>query len=334
HPTEPFHASESKASGGSDKPSSPVVTSGHDPFSSASASGLPSSSTPMKSGMQDITVRNQPGHYTIKGAPDEHGLQELYQRDPDTDAPMPTGKYVVSDGHGGWELSDAQGAKQGASRNVSTPVLPPPAKIDPAQLGPLKEDGTFPGQDGNSYVRSGDGYHPVRYDKQLQGWLAYDPSRPHDPTQSMTVKLDGNGGAEPLPKAELKGGMDDQPWGRALQAKSNWEAAVAKHRSSAVRADYAASRSHEAGEGFRERAVKYEQAQALRDQQSDPRQRESFQADVRRASASKRYWELKYKDAEKAVHSSSQAVADASREQRGAFNEFHSALKDAYRQPR
>jgi hypothetical protein len=231
HPTEALHPSEPKASRSSDKPSSPVVTSGHDPFSSVSFSGLPSSSTPVKSGMQNITLRNRSGHYAIKADPDAPGPKELYQRDPDTDAPIPTGNYMASDGDGGWGLSDAQGAAQGASRNVSTPGLPPQAKIDPAQLGSLKEDGTFPGQDGNSYVRSGDGYHPASYDKQLQGWRMVDPDRPNDFSKSVPVKLDGKDGAEALPRAWLKGGLDP------MERKNTKDLRIATARERVVQAE-------------------------------------------------------------------------------------------------
>jgi hypothetical protein len=213
HPVENNHPSGSKPGGKEiEKPGSPVVTSGHDPFPSSS-SGLPSGSSPMKSTLRDIKLPDDPGNYAIGDTPDENGSYPLYMRDPETDAPRGTGNYVKRDGHGGWErVGGERGVKLAGSS------LPPAAEIDPSQLGPLNEDGLYPGKDGNSYVRRDDGYHRVVRDKQLdlkqsdgtveKGWKMVDPEKPHDPDKSVVVKLDKKGGAEPLSKPGLKGGND------------------------------------------------------------------------------------------------------------------------------
>ncbi|HUB90217.1 MAG TPA: hypothetical protein VMA74_10895, partial [Dyella sp.] len=197
--------------------------------------------------------------------------------------------------------------------------------------------GTFPGQDGNSYVRSGDGYHPVRYDKQLQGWLAYDPSRPHDPTQSMPVKLDGKGGAEPLPKVRIKAGMESgrlaeeaQIRDRALQAKSRWDAAVAMHMDLSAQSVAATRDFHNAAEALRDAENEQTQRQVSRNQESDPVQREKLQKEVSRATSHKHFANEKYKQAKEKMDSLNQRVAYLSREQQAAFDAYRPALERAY----
>jgi hypothetical protein len=213
HPVENDHPSGSKSSGlDIEKSGSPVVASGHDPFS-PSSSGLPSGSSLMKSTLRDIKLPHEVGNYAVENTPDEHGIYPLYMRDPETDAPKYTGNYVKRDGHGGWERV---GGERGGK--LAGPSLPPAAEIDPSQLGPLNEDGVYPGKDGNSYARRDDVYHRVIRDKQLdrkqsdgtveKGWKMVDPEKPHDPDKSVVVKLDKKGGAEPLSKPELKGGND------------------------------------------------------------------------------------------------------------------------------
>jgi hypothetical protein len=203
HPVEGSHPSGSKPAGNDiEKPGSPAVASGHDPFPSSST-GLPSGSRPKKSVLRDIKLQDDPNHYVIKN-PDKNGGYELFMRDEATDAPIDTGQKVRSDGQGGLEKV----SNPDASKPASSPILPPAAKIDPKQLGPLKPDGMYPGKDGNKYALSIEGHHPMSYDKQLQAWMAVDPGRPHDFTRSVPVKLDGKGGAEPLPRARLKGGLD------------------------------------------------------------------------------------------------------------------------------
>lgn len=119
HPVDTPHPSESKAgSSGGDRPSAPVVTPGHNPFPPAS-SGLPSSSAPIKSPLKNITLPNESARYAIRTIPDEQGRFPLLRRDPDTDAPLHTGKYVKPDGHGGWEL-EASGAQEGERSAITS----------------------------------------------------------------------------------------------------------------------------------------------------------------------------------------------------------------------
>ncbi|WP_188794424.1 hypothetical protein, partial [Dyella nitratireducens] len=153
----------------------------------------------------------------------------------------PTQERAIPDGKGGWKMvSDADAAKP-----ASHPALPPAAKIDPKQLGPLNDKGVYPGGDGNSYVRVGDDHYRVNYDQSLKGWMVVDPNRPHDFSRSVPVKLDGKGGVEKvLPKPELRGGIHPrigermkaeedvkQKEKRADSAKAEWEKAEANYKS-------------------------------------------------------------------------------------------------------
>jgi hypothetical protein len=157
----------------------------------------------MKSMLRDIELPDDPSHYVIK-KPDKNGDYELFKCDEATDAPIDTRQKVRFDGRGGWEKVGNTDAAEPASH----PALPPAAKIDPGQIRALNADGTYSGRDGNRYVLRADGYHPVSYDKQLPSWMMNDPERPHDFTRSVPMKLDGKGGAEPLPKARVKGGLN------------------------------------------------------------------------------------------------------------------------------
>jgi hypothetical protein len=214
HPVENNHPSGSKPGGKEiEKPGSPVVTSGHDPFPSSS-SGLPSGSSPMKSTLRDIKLSDDPGNYAIGDTPDENGSYPLYIRDPETDAPKDTGNYVKPDRHGGWErVGNMDAAKQ-----VANPTLPPAAEIGPGDLGELNENGLFPDGKGNQFGLMGEKYYQMKYDQQLGGYRAVDPRKPNTFQGSVPVKLDGKGGAEPLTAARLEGGMDSErpgpstPW--------------------------------------------------------------------------------------------------------------------------
>jgi hypothetical protein len=207
-----------------------VAKPGGHPFSS-SASGLPTSSGPKKSTMQDIKLANDPSRYAIRN-PGESGDHLLFKHDETTDAPIDTGLKVRSDGQGGWEKVGNTDVAQPASH----PPLPPAAKIDPKQLGSLKPDGTYPGGDGNSYVRSAEGYHPASYDKQLQSWRINDPERPHDFNRSVLVKMDGKGDPKPLPKAGLKAGGFPKTWQeRVSEAEAEVRQAESRHRAAHAR---------------------------------------------------------------------------------------------------
>jgi hypothetical protein len=217
HHVDEGHPSGSKPAGNDiEKPGSLVVTSGHDPFPSSS-SGLPSGSSPMKSPLRDIKLHDDPGNYAIRDTPEEDGSYKLYIHDPETDAPKDTGDYVKPDRHRGWErVGNPDAAKQ-----VANPALPPAAKISAGELEELNEKGLFPDGKGNEFARNGEEHYLMKYDQQLGGYRAVDPDRPHDFTRSVPVKLDGKGGAEPLPKAANKGGGGPQLHGNTLREQLN-----------------------------------------------------------------------------------------------------------------
>ncbi|WP_333680579.1 hypothetical protein [Dyella sp.] len=205
HPVENNHPSGSKPGGKEiEKPGSPVVTSGHDPFQ-PSSSGLPTSSIPMKSTLRDIKLSDDPRNYAIGDTPDENGSYRLYMRDPETDAPKDTGNYVKPVKNGGWKrVGDTDAAKQ-----VANPTLPPAAEIGPGDLGELNENGLFPDGKGNQFGLMGEKHYQMKYDQQLGGYRAVDPHKPNTFQGSVPVKLVGKGRAEPLTNPALKGGMDD-----------------------------------------------------------------------------------------------------------------------------
>ncbi|GGA49641.1 hypothetical protein [Dyella nitratireducens] len=221
HYDDPSHSSETKPSGGGEGGHIPLkVTPEQNPFTSA-ASGLPTDSTPKKSMLQKVTSPTKQGDYVVdtKAPADANGSRPVYRRENDDIGTLkPTQERAIPDGKGGWKMvSDADAAKP-----ANAPALPPAAKIDPKQLGPLNDKGVYPGGDGNSYVRVGDDHYRVSYDQSLKSWMVVDPSRPHDFSRSVPVKLDGKGGVEKvLPKAGLKGGMDDgQRPGSSKQSSS------------------------------------------------------------------------------------------------------------------
>ncbi|WP_333680583.1 hypothetical protein [Dyella sp.] len=118
HPVENNHPSGSKPGGKEiEKPVSPVVTSGHDPFP-PSSSGLPTSSSPMMSAMQDVHLSNDPGNYCARFTPENNGTYALYSRDAETGAPRGTGRYVRRDDNGNWTAvpSGLRGGGAGSSK--------------------------------------------------------------------------------------------------------------------------------------------------------------------------------------------------------------------------
>lgn len=206
HYEDPSHSSGAKPEGRREGGHVPLVVKPEpNPFP-PSASGLPTSSMPMKSSLQKVASPDKSEGYLIntKDIPDANGSRPVYRRDADTGAPQATHERAIADGQGGWKIA----SKADSAKQASAPALPPAAKIDPKQLGPLNKDGVYPGKDGNCYVRIGNGYHQVSYDKQLQGWKTVDPDKPNDFSKSVPVKLDGKGGAEPLTKPKLEGGND------------------------------------------------------------------------------------------------------------------------------
>ncbi|GGA52745.1 hypothetical protein [Dyella nitratireducens] len=229
HYDDPSHSSETKPDGGGEGGHIPLkVTPEQNSFTPA-ASGLPPDSTPRKSTLQKVTSPTKQGDYVVdtKAPADANGSRPVYRRENDDIGTLkPTQERAIPDGKGGWKMvSDADAAKP-----AGAPALPPAAKIDPKQLGPLNDKGVYPGGDGNSYVRIGDDYHQVSYDKQIGSWMMVDPDRPHDFSKSVPVKLDGKGSAEALPKAGLKGGGGPLPSADTLreqlsQAQRNKEVA-------------------------------------------------------------------------------------------------------------
>jgi hypothetical protein len=336
HPVEAAHPSGAKPSSkAGDKPTSLAVMPGHDPFSSSS-SGLPAGGKPMKSTLQKVTWPNKQGDYVVKtnDAPDANGSRPVYKRDDETGAPMPTHERAKDDGHGNWKIVGETDTAQPAKG----PSLPPAAKIDSRQLEALKGDGTYPGGDGNSYARGVDGHHPVIYDEQLQEWRAVDPSKPNDFSRSVPVKLDGEGGAKPLPRVGIKGGMDPadargsvEEGLRVRETKATWATAVAKHSRLALQADSAIHDFHRAGESLRNAEEKQAAWQRSRDQESDPARRKGLQAEVHRATNNKSNAKKRYEEAHNRMRSLESQAEVASRDQRSAFDNYHSALEDGYK---
>lgn len=216
HPVEESHPSGSKPAGNDiEKPGSPAVASGHDPFP-PSSTGLPSGSSPVKSVLHDIKLPDDPSHYVIK-TPDKNGDYELFKRDEATDTPIDTGQKMRFGGQGGWEkVSNPDVAKPATS-----PTLPPAAKIGADDLGELNGEGLFPDGKGNQFGRIGENLYQMKYDHQLEGHRAVDPKKPNTFQGSVPVKLDGKGGAEPLPKAANKGGGGPQLHGNTLREQLN-----------------------------------------------------------------------------------------------------------------
>jgi hypothetical protein len=336
HPVETTHPSGTEPSSkGGDKPTSLAITPGHDPFLSSS-SGLPAEGKPMKSTLQKVTWPNKQGDYVVKtdDAPDANGNRPVYERDDETGAPMPTHERAKEDGHGNWKIVGETDTAQPAKG----PALPPAAKIDPGQLGALKGDGTYPGGDGNSYARGVEGYHPVIHDKQLRQPVAVDPSKPNDFSRSVPVKLDGEGGAEPLPKAGIKGGMDPadargnvEKGLPVREAKAKWATAIAKHAGLVLQVDSAVHDFHRAGESLRNAEDKQAAWQSSRDRESDPARRKGLQAEVQRATNSKSDAKKTYKEAHDRMRSLQSQVEEASRGQGSAFDDYRSALEEGYR---
>jgi hypothetical protein len=246
HPVENNHPSGSKPGGNEiEKPGSPVVTSGHDPFP-PSSSGLPTSSSPMMSPLRDIKLHDDPGNYAIRNTPEEDGSYKLYIHDPETDAPKDTGNYVKPDRHRGWErVGNPDAAKQ-----VANPALPPAAKISSGELGELNEKGLFPDGKGNEFALMGEKHYQMKYDQQLGGYRAVDPRKPNTFQGSIPVKLDGKGGAEPLTAARLEGGMDNQRQGPSASSKGSRDEVVTRLRALKVVESELESRSRKDDRNF------------------------------------------------------------------------------------
>lgn len=97
---------------------------------------------------------------------------------------------------------------------ASTPVAPrwpPKANVNPDELELLQDRAVYRDKQSNHFVRDGNDCYQVRRDQQLRAWIAVDPNRPNDFMRSMPVKLDDKGGATPLSRPKLLGGMDDVP---------------------------------------------------------------------------------------------------------------------------
>jgi hypothetical protein len=333
HPVEESHPSGSKPAGNDiEKPGSPAVASGHDPFP-PSSTGLPSGSSPVKSVLHDIKLPDDPSHYVIK-TPDKNGDYELFKRDEATDTPIDTGQKMRFGGQGGWEkVSNPDVAKPATS-----PTLPPVAKIGADDLGELNGEGLFPDGKGNQFGRIGEKLYQMKYDHQLEGHRAVDPKKPNTFQGSVPVKLDGKGGAGTLPKAGIKGGMDPadaresvEEGLRVRETKATWATAIAKHSKLALQADSAVHDFHRAGESLKNAEDKQAGWQRSRDRESDPARRKGLQAEVHRATNNKSNAKRTYREAHDRMRSLESQVEEASRDQRSAFDGYRSALEDGYK---
>jgi Leucine-rich repeat (LRR) protein len=112
----------------------------------------------------------------------------------------------VAEGSGNGNLGAIDELNNANRPSIPSSNLPPKAHVDPNALELLQDKAVYRDKQGDNFVRIGDDFYQVKYDKQLRGWIAVDPSRPNDFTRGVPVKLDGKGGAEPLPRSRLEGG--------------------------------------------------------------------------------------------------------------------------------
>lgn len=118
-----IHGGDSPHSSGSSKvveKSAPsIVKSEPNPFT-PSSSGLPTESRPMNSPMQDIKLSNDPRNFCVRYASENNGAYALYERDPETGAPVNTGKFVRPDGPDNWALipSGLRGGGKSSSKQA------------------------------------------------------------------------------------------------------------------------------------------------------------------------------------------------------------------------
>ncbi|WP_333680581.1 hypothetical protein [Dyella sp.] len=199
---------------------------------------------------------------------------------------------------------------------------------------------TWPNKQGDYVVKTNDppdanGSRPV-YERD-------DETGAPMPTHGR-AKEDGHGNwkivgeTEPLPKAGIKGGMDPadargsvEEGLRVRETKATWATAVAKHSRLALQADNAIHDFHRAGESLRNAEERQAAWQRSRDRESDPARRKGLQTEVHRATNNKSNAKKRYEEAHNRMRSLESQAEVASRDQRSAFDDYHSALEDGYK---